>query len=73
MDTVKNIIKICDEMLEFSKTAGTVVNDEIDYDVLAEEYAQQQAYENGRVYNKKYDFEKSFKKHNKKIIWKISI
>jgi len=50
MDSVKNIIKICDEMLEFSRTAGTIVNDEIDYDVLAEEYVQQQAYENGRVF-----------------------
>jgi len=50
MGSVKNIIKICDEMLEFSRTAGTVVNHEIDYNVLAEEYAQQQAYENGRVF-----------------------
>jgi len=51
MDTVKNISQICDEMLAFSRTAGTVVNDEIDYEALAEEYAQQQAYENGRVFH----------------------
>ena len=50
MDTVENISQICDEMLAFSRTAGTVVNDEIDYDVLAEEYTQQQAYENGRLF-----------------------
>ena len=36
--------------LNFQKTAGTVVNDEIDYDALAEEQAQQDAYENGRVF-----------------------
>jgi hypothetical protein len=51
MDTVENISQICDEMLAISRTAGTIVNDEIDYDALAEEYAQQQAYENGRVFH----------------------
>tara|TARA_B100000900_G_scaffold375655_1_gene357918 strand:+ start:417 stop:572 length:156 start_codon:yes stop_codon:yes gene_type:complete len=50
MDKVEKISQICDEMLSFSRTAGTIVNDEIDYDTLAEEYAQQQAYENGRVF-----------------------
>ena len=62
MDTVENISQICDEMLAFSRTAGTVVDcgacsnngcticDDTDYDALAEEYAQQQAYENGRVF-----------------------
>ena len=48
---VKEINKICDEMLAFAKTAGTVVNDEIDYDALAEEQAQQDAYESGRVFH----------------------
>jgi len=48
---VKEINKICDEMLAFARTAGTVVNDEIDYDVLADEYVQQQAYESGRVFH----------------------
>ena len=50
MNTVEKISQICDEMLAFSRTAGTVVNDEIDYDTLAEEQAQQDAYESGRVF-----------------------
>ena len=61
MGKVENISQICDEMIAFSRTAGTVVDcgacnngcivcDDTDYDVLAEEYAQQQAYENGRVF-----------------------
>ena len=48
---VKEINKICDEMLAFARTAGTVVNDKIDYDALAEEQAQQDAYESGRVFH----------------------
>ena len=48
---VKEINKICDEMLTFARTASTVVNDEIDYDALAEEQAQQDAYESGRVFH----------------------
>ena len=48
---VKEINKICDEMLACARTAGTVVNDEIDYDALAEEQAQQDAYESGRVFH----------------------
>ncbi len=63
MDTVENISQICDEMLAFSRTAGIVADcgvcnndgcnvcDDTDYDVLAEEYTQQQAYENGRVFH----------------------
>ena len=55
--------KLVKEMLEFSNTAGIVVDcgacnnrgckvcDNIDYDVLADEYAQQQAYESGRVFH----------------------
>ena len=50
MDKVEKISQICDEMLAFSRTAGTVINDEIDYDKLAEEQAQQDAYESGRVF-----------------------
>ena len=50
-DPVKEINKICDEMLTFARTASTVVNDEIDYDALAEEQAQQDAYESGRVFH----------------------
>ena len=30
MNKVEKISQICDEMLEFSRTAGTVVNDEIE-------------------------------------------
>ena len=49
---VKEINKICDEMLAFARTAGTVVNDvKIDYDALADEYNQQHAYESGRVFH----------------------
>ena len=63
MGAIKNISQICDEMIAFSKTTGTVVDcgvcsnngcavcDNTDYDTLAEEYAQQQAYENGRVFH----------------------
>ena len=51
MNKVEKISQICDEMLAFSRTAGTVVNDEIDYDTLAEEQAQQDAYESGRVFH----------------------
>jgi len=62
-NSVKNINQICDEMIEFARTAGTVVNcgacnnkgcnvcDSTDYDVLADEYIQQQAYESGRVFH----------------------
>jgi hypothetical protein len=60
---VKNINQICDEMIEFARTAGTVVNcgacnnkgcnvcDSTDYDALANEYVQHQAYESGRVFH----------------------
>jgi len=60
---VKEINKICDEMLAFARTAGTVVNcgacnnkgckvcDSTDYDALANEYVQHQAYESGRVFH----------------------
>ena len=60
---VKNINQICDEMIEFARTAGTVVNcgacnnkgcnvcDSTYYDALANEYVQHQAYESGRVFH----------------------
>ena len=60
---IKKINKICDEMLAFARTAGTVVDcgacnnkgckvcDDTDYDVLANEHTQQQAYESGRVFH----------------------
>jgi len=60
---VKNINQICDEMIAFARTAGTVVNcgacnnkgcnvcDSTDYDALANEYVQHQAYESGRVFH----------------------
>jgi len=51
MNKVEKISQICDEMLAFSRTAGTVVKDELDYDILAEEQAQQDAYESGRVFH----------------------
>ena len=63
MDTVENISQICDEMLVFARTAGTVIDcgvcnnegckvcDDTDYDALADEYVQQQAYESGRVFH----------------------
>tara|TARA_R110001592_G_scaffold119434_3_gene322489 strand:+ start:2487 stop:2642 length:156 start_codon:yes stop_codon:yes gene_type:complete len=51
MNKVEKISQICDEMLAFSRTAGTVVKDELDYDTLAEEQAQQNAYESGRVFH----------------------
>tara|TARA_R100001443_G_C3362750_1_gene179360 strand:- start:628 stop:846 length:219 start_codon:yes stop_codon:yes gene_type:complete len=56
------INKIYNEMLQHSSTSGVVTDcgvcnnsgcivcDEIDYDILAEEQAQQDAYENGRVF-----------------------
>tara|TARA_R110001583_G_scaffold110092_5_gene259016 strand:+ start:1530 stop:1748 length:219 start_codon:yes stop_codon:yes gene_type:complete len=60
---IKKINKICDEMIAFARTAGTVVDcgacnnegckacDDTDYDVLADEYNQQQSYESGRVFH----------------------
>ena len=60
---VKEINKICDEMLAFARTAGTVIDcgacnnkgcnvcNDTDYDALADEYVQQQAYESGRVFH----------------------
>ena len=48
---IKEINQICDKIIAFARTAGTVVNDEIDYDTLAEEQAQQDAYESGRVFH----------------------
>ena len=60
---IKEINKICDEMVVFARTAGTVVDcgacnnkgcnvcDDTNYDVLADEYIQQQAYESGRVFH----------------------
>ncbi len=60
---VKNINQICDEMIAFARTAGTVANcgacnnkgcnvcDSTDYDALANEYVQHQAYESGRVFH----------------------
>ena len=54
--------KLVKEMLAFSNTAGIVVDcgacnnkgcnvcDDTDYDALADEYVQQQAYESGRVF-----------------------
>ena len=50
-------------MVAFARTAGTVVDcgacnnkgcnvcDDTNYDVLADEYIQQQAYESGRVFH----------------------
>jgi len=63
MDKVEKISQICDEMLAFARTAGTVIDcgacnnkgcivcDDTDYDALAEEQAQQDAYESGRVFH----------------------
>ena len=60
---IKEINKICDEMVAFARTTGTVVDcgacnnkgcnvcDDTDYDVLADEYAQHQAYESSRVFH----------------------
>ena len=60
---VKEINKICNEMLAFARTAGTVIDcgacnnkgcivcDDTDYDALAEEQEQQDAYESGRVFH----------------------
>ena len=60
---IKEINKICNEMITFAYNAGTVVDcgacnnkgckvcDDTDYDALANEYTQQQAYESGRVFH----------------------